>query len=60
MNYEIVPSLKCFRCCFLCIDDSFDCLCLVLGLDISDYILDFPFDCSSFVSEDNLDNLIRL
>lgn len=54
MYYEIVPSMKCFRCCFFHIDDNFDCFCFLVGRDISDGVLSFPFDCICFVPDDNL------
>ena len=54
MYYEIVPSMKCFRCCFFHIDDNFDCFCFLVGRDISDEVLSFPFDCVCFVPDDNL------
>ena len=54
MNYEIVPSMKCFRCCYFYVDEKkFDSFCFLVGRDISDYIFDMPFDCVCFVSDDH-------
>ena len=53
MNYEIVPSMKCLRCCYLHIDENYECFCFLVGRNISDHIFDFPFDCICFVSDDN-------
>lgn len=51
MDYEIVPSMKCFRCCFLHIDDNFGCICGLVLRDISDNIFDFPYNCYCFVDD---------
>ena len=51
MNYEIVPSMKCFRCFFfLSVGDSF-CFCSFVNRDITDNNFDLFSDCIFFVPD---------